>query len=130
MNILLEDQANPGQRCVQDIDRQIGARILEHRVILGLTQRELAELIGVTYQQAHKYEQGKNRISASRLYMIAHALGVDVSFFFDDRMSNTEVKPPQRLLLEFVSHFRSLSSRKQQEALCCVVRVVAGVDNE
>ena len=59
----------------QDIDRSVGARMRERRMMLGLTQQQMAELIGVTYQQAHKYETGINRISAGRLYQIAQALG-------------------------------------------------------
>ncbi len=51
--------------------------------MLGLTQQQLANLIGVTYQQAHKYERGMNRISAGRLYEIARVLGVDVGHLFE-----------------------------------------------
>ena len=51
--------------------------------MLGLTQQQMAELIGVTYQQAHKYEKGINRIAAGRLFTIAQALGVEVGYFFD-----------------------------------------------
>ena len=53
----------------QDIDRYLGMRVRERRVMLGLTQQQLAELIGVTYQQAHKYEKGTNRVAAGRLYI-------------------------------------------------------------
>ncbi|MBV9553720.1 MAG: helix-turn-helix transcriptional regulator, partial [Alphaproteobacteria bacterium] len=52
----------------QDIDHHVGARVRERRIMLGFTQQQLADLIGVTYQQAHKYERGINRISAGRLY--------------------------------------------------------------
>jgi transcriptional regulator with XRE-family HTH domain len=55
----------------------------DRRVMLGLTQQQMAELISVTYQQAHKYEKGINRVAARRLYKIAKALGVDVSCFFE-----------------------------------------------
>ena len=51
--------------------------------MLGLTQQQLADLIGVTYQQAHKYERGINRISAGRLYEIAQVLSVPIGYFFD-----------------------------------------------
>jgi DNA-binding XRE family transcriptional regulator len=51
----------------QDIDHHVGARVRERRIMLGLTQQQLADLIGVTYQQAHKYERGINRVSAGRL---------------------------------------------------------------
>ena len=48
----------------QDIDKHVGARMRERRIMLGLTQQQMAELIGVTYQQAHKYEKGINRVAA------------------------------------------------------------------
>ena len=51
----------------QDVDRHVGARVRERRIMLGFTQQQLADLIGVTYQQAHKYERGINRVSAGRL---------------------------------------------------------------
>src|SRR5690242_5585321 len=62
----------------QDIDRHVGARVRERRIMMGLTQQQLADLIGVTYQQAHKYERGINRVSAGRLYEIAQVLTVPV----------------------------------------------------
>ena len=55
--------AAPGPRA-QDIDRYVGAKMRERRMMLGLSQQQLADLIGVTYQQAHKYEKGINRIAA------------------------------------------------------------------
>ena len=67
----------------QDIDRHVGGRVRERRIMLGLTQQQLADLIGVTYQQAHKYERGINRISAGRLYEIAQVLSVPIGYFFD-----------------------------------------------
>ena len=68
--------------------------------MLGLTQQQMAELIGVTYQQAHKYEKGVNRVSAGRLYHIAQALGVEVGYFFEGLRSDDAFKatPQQRLL--------------------------------
>jgi len=56
----------PGRSRAQDIDRHVGARMRERRIMLGLTQQQMAELIGVTYQQAHKYEKGINRIASGR----------------------------------------------------------------
>jgi transcriptional regulator with XRE-family HTH domain len=72
-----------GRPPAQDVDRHVGARIRERRVALGLTQQQMAELIGVTYQQAHKYERGLNRIAVARLHNIAQALGVEVGYFFE-----------------------------------------------
>ena len=73
----------PGRARAQDTDRHVGARMRERRIMLRLTQQQMAELIGVTYQQAHKYEKGINRVSAGRLYHIAQALGVEVGYFFE-----------------------------------------------
>ena len=60
-------------RSAAAIDDHVGGRIRERRIMLGLTQQQLAEMIGVTYQQAHKYERGINRVSAGRLFQIARA---------------------------------------------------------
>jgi transcriptional regulator with XRE-family HTH domain len=51
--------------------------------MMGLSQQQLAKMIGVTYQQAHKYERGLNRISAGRLFEIGQVLGIPVSWFFE-----------------------------------------------
>ena len=114
----------------QDIDRMVGARMRERRILLGLTQQQMAELIGVTYQQAHKYEKGINRIAAGRLFTIAHALGVDVGYFFDgmDNERSFKPTPQQRLLLELARSFIALPSRKHQEAICNLARVLAHSD--
>jgi transcriptional regulator with XRE-family HTH domain len=63
----------------ENIDRHLGERIRERRIMLGLTQHQFAELIGVTFQQAHKYEKGVNRMAAGRLYKTAQVLGVDAA---------------------------------------------------
>src|SRR5687767_1887843 len=92
----------------------------------------MAELIGVTYQQAHKYETGINRISAGRLYQIARALGVEISYFFEDVEPGSgvtrtqELMPQQRMLLELARNFAAIKSRKHQEALCHLARVLSG----
>src|SRR5690242_1924250 len=85
----------------QDIDRHVGARVRERRIMLGLTQQQLADLIGVTYQQAHKYERGINRVSAGRLYEIGQVLSVPVGYFFEglDAEDARPVSPRERMCL-------------------------------
>ncbi|QXM25786.1 helix-turn-helix domain-containing protein [Elioraea tepida] len=110
------------------IDRHVGARIRERRLMLGLSQQELAEAIGVTYQQAHKYERGLNRIAAGRLYEIAHALGVPISWFFDGLDSDQEPAPltqRQRLWLEVARNFAQISNERHQLALSQMARALA-----
>ena len=82
-----------GRSRALDVDRYVSLRIRQRRIMLGLTQQQMAELIGVTYQQAHKYETGINRISAGRLYQIARALGVEISYFFEDVEPGSGVSP-------------------------------------
>ena len=65
------------------VDVNVGRRIKVRRMMLKMSQKELAELIGVTFQQIQKYESAANRVSASSLYGIAGALGQPVTFFFE-----------------------------------------------
>lgn len=68
---------------MNDVDIFVGARIRAQRAALGMSQTELGNMIGVRFQQVQKYEAGINRVSASRLWTIADALGVDISYFFE-----------------------------------------------
>ena len=69
-------------KTVDSIDVQVGSLVRRRRIGLGMSQAWLAGLLGVTFQQVQKYEQGSNRISAGRLHAIADALRVSVSFLF------------------------------------------------
>jgi transcriptional regulator with XRE-family HTH domain len=66
------------------IDRHVGNRVRMRRLLIGMSQEKLGELLGITFQQVQKYEKGSNRVSASRLYYLAQILGVPVQFFFDE----------------------------------------------
>src|SRR5947209_2160030 len=114
-------------RSTAAIDDHVGARIRERRIMLGLTQQQLAEMIGVTYQQAHKYERGINRVSAGRLYEIAQVLSVPVSYFFDGIQSadSRPVSPRERMCLELARNFAQIPNERHQEALSQLARVLA-----
>lgn len=116
-----------GRSRPQVIDRLVGARMRERRLMLGLTQQEMAEIIGVTYQQAHKYEKGINRVAASRLFEIARALGVDVGYFFEgvDGGAMFEPTAQQRMLLDLARAFIAIPNRRHQESLCAMARTMA-----
>src|SRR5712675_864180 len=103
----------------QDVDRYVGARIRERRIILGLTQQQLADLIGVTYQQAHKYERGINRVSAGRLFEVARVLNVPVAYLFEglDAEDHRPASPRERMCLELARNFAQIPNEKHQEAL-------------
>ena len=111
----------------QQIDRHVGQRIRERRVMMGLTQQQLADLIGVTYQQAHKYERGINRVSAGRLYEISQVLSVPVSFFYDgvEQATQPQIGERQRMCLELARNFSQINDVKHQEALTHLARALA-----
>lgn len=111
-----------------DVDRFVGTRIRERRVMLGLSQQQMAALIGVTYQQAHKYERGINRISAGRLYEIARTLNVPVSYFYDgldDTEGTDDTSIRQRMCLELARNFTQIPNERHREALSQLARVLA-----
>ena len=65
------------------IDNHVGSRVRMRRLMLNLSQTQLADGLGLTFQQVQKYEKGTNRISASRLHQMSHILRVPVPFFFE-----------------------------------------------
>src|SRR4051812_4412633 len=89
----------------QEVDRHVGVKLRERRVALGLTQQRLAELIGTTYQQLHKYEKGVNRIAAGRLHAIARTLGVEPGCFFESQGEDGPARPTAGQLLELSRSF-------------------------
>ncbi len=75
------------------VDEYVGKRVRQRRWMVGFSQQQLGEAVGIKFQQIQKYETGMNRISASRMWDIAEALGVSVTFFFegyDDGTLNAE----------------------------------------
>ena len=65
------------------VDLHVGKRIRHRRWIVGITQQQLAEKVGIKFQQIQKYESGANRVSASRLWDISETLAVSIDFFFE-----------------------------------------------
>src|SRR6201992_2248839 len=69
-------QANP-------IDGQVGNRVRIRRMLIGMSQERLGDLLGLTFQQVQKYEKGVNRIGAGRLFEVARILGVPIDYFYE-----------------------------------------------
>jgi transcriptional regulator with XRE-family HTH domain len=120
-----------GRSRAQDVDRYVGARIRERRIMLGLTQQQMAELIGVTYQQAHKYEKGINRVAAGRLYSIAQALGVEIGYFYEGlQVGGGFVPPPsRRMLLDLARNFLNIPNPRHRDAVATFARALAEGEN-
>ena len=66
------------------VDVHVGRRLRSRRTMLGMSQENLGDAVGVTFQQIQKYERGLNRIGSSRLYEFSRALNVPVAFFFEE----------------------------------------------
>ena len=111
------------------VDNRVGERIRQRRVELGMTQTELAERVNVRFQQVQKYENGLNRVAASRLWQIAQALDVPVNYFFDtiDLPQDPQPLTPsadKRRLRELVDLFSVLPDA-QQSAVMSFLRSIA-----
>ena len=75
--------SNSRSRNTTIVDTHIGQKIRARRNLLGLSQTQLADAAGISFQQIQKYEKGTNRVGASRLQQFSHALGVSPSYFFE-----------------------------------------------
>lgn len=77
------------------VDIHVGKRVRHRRWMIGMTQQQLADKVGIKFQQIQKYETGMNRVSASRLWDIAETLGVEISFFFEGLSEGASPAPAQ-----------------------------------
>ncbi len=108
----------PGLKTKHDVDTHVGKRIRHRRWMTGLTQQQLADKVGITFQQIQKYETSMNRVSASRLWDIANAMGVPITFFFEGLSEDgetTEAVPEDKETLQLAQKLRSVP---QAQRLC------------
>ncbi len=128
------------------VDAHVGTRLRVRRTLLGLNQADLAQMLGITSQQVQKYENGDNRISASRLYQLATLLEVPVAWFFEGATASmdpqiagfAEAEAPEvekvsaeavhssREGLDQLKLYYSILEPKMQQTLVQVARVLAG----
>ena len=78
------------------IDKHVGSRMRMRRLMLDMSQIDLGNALGLTFQQIQKYEKGRNRVSASRLQHISQILQVPVPFFFEGAPAASGVRPAAR----------------------------------
>ena len=107
------------------IDKFIGNKIYSLRLAKGLSRQQLSKVIGVTHQQLQKYENGSNRVSASKLALIAKALDREVPYFYEGFETGDNIWPEtenQRLRLEVARNFMRLGNREHQDAINTLVK--------
>jgi transcriptional regulator with XRE-family HTH domain len=81
---------------INPTDKHVGSRLRMRRLMLDMSQTDIANALGVTFQQVQKYEKGTNRISASRLQHISQILQVPVSFFFEGAPAASGIPHPAK----------------------------------
>ena len=106
------------------------------RKMLGMSQEQLAEALGITYQQVQKCEKGANRIGASRLQQISHILQVPVGFFFEGlpiggelSMAQIDDFVPDSEGLRLISAFMRIDNAALRRRIVMLVQEIAGDDN-
>ena len=122
------------------IDRIVGQRLRWRRRELKLTQEQLGEKLGLTFQQVQKYEKGVNRISAGRLFEIAQALGITITYFYEGvdellesspRMTVHEEDHPPTLpvidgeAMELIKAFQKIGDKSLRRSLLETIRAAA-----
>jgi transcriptional regulator with XRE-family HTH domain len=102
----------------------------ERRIMLALTQKQMADLVGITFQQVYKYERGITGVGSGHLYRIAEVLGVEVGYFFEgtDRGDTFMRTPGRRLLLELGRNFIAIPVRRHKEEIVSLARALAEPD--
>jgi transcriptional regulator with XRE-family HTH domain len=123
----------------------VGARVRMRRLMLDLSQTQLAAELGITFQQVQKYEKGTNRISASRLQQISYVLRVPIPFFFEGLPTQknaskrtAEVPSPAYVSdflatsdgLSLVKFFVQITDPKLRHRLVNLVEAIAGGDSQ
>jgi transcriptional regulator with XRE-family HTH domain len=82
-NIITTERDYVPKKKANPVDAHVGYRVRLRRMLIGMSQERLGELLGLTFQQVQKYERGINRIGAGRLFEVAEILGVPINFFYE-----------------------------------------------
>jgi transcriptional regulator with XRE-family HTH domain len=128
-------------RGAQPIDKQVGERVRKRRIMNGLTQPEVAQKLGITFQQLQKYEKGTNRIGASRLHQISRVLNTPVSLFFEDSSGSkgrADNAPPDYLVdvmstalgRKLIEGIAGLTDTRMRSILLELIEIMAGQPKE
>ena len=126
---------------VHPVDLYVGARLRIRRKVMGLSQTQVADALGITFQQIQKYERGSNRISASKLYDAAKLLQAPVSYFFeglDETDGGHDDGFAQRMIqfisttegLELAALFPRLDDRRVRRRVVDLVRAMVDDDGD
>jgi transcriptional regulator with XRE-family HTH domain len=133
----------PMKKSTGSVDTVIGSRMRMRRMLIGMTQEKLGELLELTFQQVQKYEKGTNRISASRLVDIARILGVGIDYFYDGLTNDkgkgfADVSSPPYVAafistpegLQLMRAFTRIKSAKLRRGIVQLITTIASEEEE
>ncbi len=106
-----------GEDGPRPVDVYVGSRVRDRRTLAGMSQQDLGDRLGLTFQQIQKYEKGTNRVSASKLWEIAAIVGVPVEWFFEGAEKpnvKTEEWRRKRKTIELVRAFNACPEETQK----------------
>ncbi len=129
---------DPDSRKVDYVDFYVGQKLMLRRVVLGLSQKDLAKAIKVSTQQIQKYEKAYNRISCGKLFFCAKVLNVPISYFFDELevqgenyilnedapVFQTDIAN-EKEITKLIYHFRKITSSEVRQKIVEVVMSIA-----
>lgn len=114
-----------------EIDKKIGKRIRELRLIRGISQADLAKESGISFQNMQLYETGKNRITTEKLFELAKILSVDISYFFTDDNLNgkSNILNYENIggweITKLVKEYKNIKSEELRNVIRLLVKIVA-----
>ena len=110
-----------------DVDVIIGQNLKKIRKSMGVSQSELADKIGITFQQIQKYEKGVNRLAVSRLIDISHALNVNVSTFYDNIISpnKLDILKYDETILQMAHKISLVKNKEKLDLIHDLIRVLS-----
>lgn len=127
----LMDKHGAGSDSMKSMDAIIGHQMKYIRQVFKKTQKDVAEHLGISFQQLQKYETGYNKISASRLLKVAQYYNIDIKYFYnlDDSLSRNQSTPVTLSLKEIrlVQAFNSIADEELKESTFQLVRAASSV---
>ncbi|PIR37485.1 MAG: transcriptional regulator [Alphaproteobacteria bacterium CG11_big_fil_rev_8_21_14_0_20_39_49] len=126
------------------VDIHVGKRLRARRTILGMSQEDIGDSVGITFQQVQKYERGLNRIGSSRLYEFSCLLGVGVSYFFEDLDESNSKKDSlndgdflfehekfnNKELMALVKSYQAIGDIKLRKKVLSLVKAIAASESD
>ena len=127
----------PAKEAPDSIDIHVGQQLKNRRLGLKMSQKDIGDFLGYTFQQIQKYENGKNRIGASNLFKLAHCLDVPVAYFFDglkfDQKSKSVSSLPfsvfqDEIAIKLVREFLEIPTKDMKLRVLNLVRDMSKMD--